>query len=104
MKAKFNSVNSAGIPSPEISYTAGGGINLSWDSPHFSGRTSEQILGFVVQWQCTLLQVQWKRIETNSVYIPGKINPPKSAHIPNSILKCVLIELTSCIYGILMQM
>ncbi|XP_053492572.1 interleukin-23 receptor isoform X1 [Ictalurus furcatus] len=64
---------SAGIPSPEIksSHAAGGGINLVWDSPHFSDKTSEQMLGFVVQWQCTPLQVQWKRNEKsyNSVYI-----------------------------------
>ncbi|MCI4375623.1 hypothetical protein PGIGA_G00111830 [Pangasianodon gigas] len=64
---------SAGIPSPEInsSHAAGGGINLVWDSPHFPDRTSEQMLGFVVQWQCTPLQVQWKRNEKNynSVYI-----------------------------------
>lgn len=80
MKAKFNSVHSAGIPTPSIysSHAAEGGINLAWDSPPFSDRTSERVLGFVVQWQCTLLRVQWKRIgkNSNSVYIHGKINPP----------------------------
>ncbi|XP_060723497.1 interleukin-23 receptor isoform X2 [Tachysurus vachellii] len=60
----------SGIPTPEIksSHAAGGGINLTWD---FSSRTSEKMLGFVVQWQCNPLKVQWKRIEKNynSVYI-----------------------------------
>ncbi|XP_060776002.1 interleukin-23 receptor isoform X2 [Neoarius graeffei] len=61
------------IPSPEItsSYAAEGGINLVWNSHQFSNRTSEQILGFVLQWQCTPHQVQWKRneINSNSIYI-----------------------------------
>ncbi|KAF7711851.1 hypothetical protein HF521_000862 [Silurus meridionalis] len=65
---------SAGIPSPEIksSHAAGGGINLEWDSPPFSERMSEQTLGYVVQWQCTPDQMQWKRYVKNyntSVYI-----------------------------------
>ncbi|TSL22043.1 Interleukin-12 receptor subunit beta-2 [Bagarius yarrelli] len=64
---------SAGIPSPEIksSHAAGGSVNLMWDSPRFSAWTSEQMLGFVVQWQCTQLQVQWRRYDKNynSLYI-----------------------------------
>ncbi|XP_058257877.1 interleukin-23 receptor isoform X2 [Hemibagrus wyckioides] len=63
----------SGIPAPEIisSHAAGGGIDLKWDSSHFSARTSEKMLGFLVQWQCTPLQVQWKRSvrNSNSVYI-----------------------------------
>lgn len=96
MKAKSNSVNPAGIPSPKInsSHAAGGGISLIWDSPHFSDRTWEQMLGFVVQWQCTPFQIQWKRIKKNynSVYIHGKINPAKPAHMPNYTLKCLLTD------------
>ncbi|KAI5614593.1 interleukin 23 receptor [Silurus asotus] len=67
-------LNCSGIPSPEIksSHAAGGGINLTWDLPPFSERMSEQNLGYVVQWQCTPNQMQWKRYVKNyntSVYI-----------------------------------
>lgn len=104
MKTKSNPVISAGIPSPEInlSNAAGGGISVAWDSSHFPDKffTSEQMLGFVVQWQCTPHQMQWKRIEKNynSVNIQGKINPPKPAHIPSSIMKCILTDPISCMY------
>ncbi|XP_053355234.1 interleukin-23 receptor isoform X2 [Clarias gariepinus] len=73
----------SGIQSPDINsnHATGGGINLMWASHDFSNRTSKEMLGFVVQWQCAPLQVQWKRNDKhyNSLYIQA--TPPSLCNI-----------------------
>ncbi|XP_026854664.2 interleukin-23 receptor isoform X2 [Electrophorus electricus] len=65
-----------GRPAPMIylSRAAGGRILLDWNTSHPSySNTSEEMLGFVVQWECSKLKVQWKRIrrDQNSTFIDG---------------------------------
>uniref|UniRef100_A0A4W4ERZ7 Fibronectin type-III domain-containing protein n=1 Tax=Electrophorus electricus TaxID=8005 RepID=A0A4W4ERZ7_ELEEL len=70
-----------GRPAPMIylSRAAGGRILLDWNTSHPSySNTSEEMLGFVVQWECSKLKVQWKRIrrDQNSTFIDGKRKSP----------------------------
>uniref|UniRef100_A0A3B4DRY7 Interleukin 23 receptor n=1 Tax=Pygocentrus nattereri TaxID=42514 RepID=A0A3B4DRY7_PYGNA len=54
-----------GKPAPTIylSQAAGGRIHLNWNSslPSYSN-TPDQTLGFVVEWKCSSIEMQWKRI------------------------------------------
>ncbi|XP_076870917.1 interleukin-23 receptor isoform X2 [Brachyhypopomus gauderio] len=76
------SLTYTGRPAPMIylSKPAEGRIPLAWSaSPPSHTNTSEEMLGFVVQWQCSPLKVQWKKIrrDQNSTFIEG---PPSCTH------------------------
>ncbi|XP_066521987.1 interleukin-23 receptor [Hoplias malabaricus] len=66
-------------PAPRVysSQTAEHRIQLAWNWSHHSYTIPpEQTLGFIIEWQCSSLQVQWKRIakDQNSAIIDG--TPP----------------------------
>uniref|UniRef100_A0AAR2J0F7 Interleukin 23 receptor n=1 Tax=Pygocentrus nattereri TaxID=42514 RepID=A0AAR2J0F7_PYGNA len=66
-----------GKPAPTIylSQAAGGRIHLNWNSslPSYSN-TPDQTLGFVVEWKCSSIEMQWKRIanDQKSTFFDGK--------------------------------
>ncbi|KAL6458073.1 hypothetical protein MHYP_G00333030 [Metynnis hypsauchen] len=65
-----------GKPAPAIylSQAAGGRIHLNWNSSLLSySNTPDQTLGFVVEWKCSSIEMQWKRIakDQNSTFIEG---------------------------------
>ncbi|XP_017574401.1 interleukin-23 receptor [Pygocentrus nattereri] len=65
-----------GKPAPTIylSQAAGGRIHLNWNSslPSYSN-TPDQTLGFVVEWKCSSIEMQWKRIanDQKSTFFDG---------------------------------
>ncbi|XP_072540450.1 interleukin-23 receptor isoform X2 [Salminus brasiliensis] len=70
------------VPALYLSQTAEGRIHLAWNSSHLSYiNIAEQMLGFVVQWQRSPSEVQWKRIakEKNSTFIDE--TPPCAVNI-----------------------
>ncbi|KAL7891321.1 hypothetical protein AOLI_G00007970 [Acnodon oligacanthus] len=68
-----------GKPAPTIylSQAAGGRIHLTWNSSLLSdSNTPDQMLDFVVEWKCSSIETQWKRIanDQNSTFFDG--TPP----------------------------
>ncbi|XP_062854233.1 interleukin-23 receptor [Trichomycterus rosablanca] len=75
-------------PDLYLKQAAAGRIHLEWNTSSISfSTTSQDMLGYVVQWQCSPSQVQWKRIEkdSNSTFIQGTeydgVSRPAFGHI-----------------------